>query len=866
MMSPKTSDVAAAGNASRGNELTNTASQFSKTMPEESSIEKPRELPLIVKDDPASEEEMQTFWSLVRQFFRTGEEGGIGKLYHQPDVYPALLAPYRDMSKIRYDYPLWIADPNEPLEESSFQSLSELLAESMESAAPEPNQSKELKDNLPRLEKIIRSQLSSSGSRHPFRESIETAVEELRKQLSLPGSEEEALLSSCSALLAKLPDGGALIQFTEETPFHCLAAILNANHLKKYESFKKEIGDLLAQLRDLLRVEEGKSAQARGAEHLEGTLGFGTSFVDPGALSGLLPESSSEAMPLERFNRIKIAYSNLEKFEPIFGDDDAIVLVPEDWEGSADFSWNNVFPNSTIVSFAKGDGCSKALLHFEEHMRAISEWFSALRIARLEVKDQYHPEIHDHFFAYFDWKSFSKEEIALAPPLLLIDDERSLLESGLSDLSRLLLSKKPIKMMIVKRPLLTEEKTANEKQSRLDPRPELGHLAVSHRNGMVVQSSVGTPQHLMKGFIDGIQGFFPAFFYVLSPQEKHSLSNPYIWSGAALESREFPVFTYDPQKGEQWGSRFDIAANPLPSLDWPVYELNILDEKEKESSLPLAFTFADFAALDALYSDQFFLIPSSYWNDELIPIPEYLKLSSEESYAKVPFIWMVDEKNQLQKVMMSYSMVLACQERLDYWRVIQDLGGSNNYHAERAAQKAREEAQTELSSQIAALQQEQQSELERVRRETAGEAMEKLSSLLLDLDSLPMSPLSGSTASVKSPPRQEAAPPPEELDSPQETPAAKTAEPEPEEELSFDEPWIEGFRCTTCNECTDLNSAMFEYNADKQAIIKDASAGTFKQLVTAAEKCPAKCIHPGKPLNPDEPDLDELIKRAEPFN
>jgi len=49
-------------------------------------------------------------------------------------------------------------------------------------------------------------------------------------------------------------------------------------------------------------------------------------------------------------------------------------------------------------------------------------------------------------------------------------------------------------------------------------------------------------------------------------------------------------------------------------------------------------------------------------------------------------------------------------------------------------------------------------------------------------------------------------------------------------------------------------------------VIGDASAGTFAQLVQAAEKCPAKCIHPGKPLNPDEPNLDELIKRAKPFN
>jgi pyruvate-ferredoxin/flavodoxin oxidoreductase len=50
------------------------------------------------------------------------------------------------------------------------------------------------------------------------------------------------------------------------------------------------------------------------------------------------------------------------------------------------------------------------------------------------------------------------------------------------------------------------------------------------------------------------------------------------------------------------------------------------------------------------------------------------------------------------------------------------------------------------------------------------------------------------------------------------------------------------------------------------ASIADARAGTFRQLVEAAEKCAPSIIHPGEPLNPDEKGLDQLIKRAEPFN
>ena len=89
---------------------------------------------------------------------------------------------------------------------------------------------------------------------------------------------------------------------------------------------------------------------------------------------------------------------------------------------------------------------------------------------------------------------------------------------------------------------------------------------------------------------------------------------------------------------------------------------------------------------------------------------------------------------------------------------------------------------------------------------------------------------------------------------------------EEEDEDLVREPWIESIRCTACDDCINLNPKMFAYNEDGLAYIKDASAGTFRELVTAAEKCAPSVIHPGDPLNPDEKDLDKLVARAEKFN
>ena len=73
-------------------------------------------------------------------------------------------------------------------------------------------------------------------------------------------------------------------------------------------------------------------------------------------------------------------------------------------------------------------------------------------------------------------------------------------------------------------------------------------------------------------------------------------------------------------------------------------------------------------------------------------------------------------------------------------------------------------------------------------------------------------------------------------------------------------------RCTTCNECTQINNRIFVYNDDMQAEIVDPDAGTYREMVEAAESCQVSIIHPGQPRNPDEPNLKDLIARAEPFN
>lgn len=841
--------------------LTSVISQLPHQPVEEVSFLPPRVLPILPKKEPANSDDLQGFRKKLRYFFRTGSQDSVEELSHEDSLFPVLLTPFKGINKVRYDYPVWMNDYSDEDPDVVLYPLHDLLMATIDKFAPNPGDSRILKDNLSTLEEILREKLSSGSTQNAFVPIIEQAAQQLEEKLALKGNEKTTLSSDISQLQAFLPQGGALIRLTPETPFILFSRAVKSVLYSKYTPLAKEVKDLRVRLRELLMVEKNKRGEMKSPEQLAASIGGAAAYIDSSALSKILPRTSSQLMPESRKKRIEYSLEILDSFKAILMRVESIVIVPDQKE-STPMPWETLFPFSDIIPVDMGKGCEKALTTFSKHMSLITKLFAAVRIARLEVEDKYSSELHDDFFKYFDWKSLTEEELCSCPPVCLIDYEENLADSGFSSLSRLLLSAMPVKVIILKKNSEILKNALDEGLNIGNFRQELGHLAVSHRKSFVSQTSVGNIQHLANSFFDGIQAWLPALFYVLSPElDRNNALDPYIWAGAAIESREFPVFVYDPQEGMQWGRRFDVAMNPQPEQHWPIYDVKILDENEQEISLSLPFTFADFASQVSSYSEHFLLVPPEFWTEDLIPLADYLKLSEEELYSKIPFIWMVDKDNILQKVVMTYELVFACRERLDSWYLIQDLGGINNYHAEIAAEKARSEARESASEEIRLLKEEHQNELDRIRTETAGEAMEKLAGILLDLDTVSNE---GKIESVVS----------EVLDgkeekgiSDEESFAEPAPEPEEEEdEIISDEPWIESFKCTTCHECTQLNPVLFKYNEDKQAYIHDASAGTYKQLVVAAEKCPARCIHPGKPLNPDEPGLEDLIKRAESFN
>ena len=96
-------------------------------------------------------------------------------------------------------------------------------------------------------------------------------------------------------------------------------------------------------------------------------------------------------------------------------------------------------------------------------------------------------------------------------------------------------------------------------------------------------------------------------------------------------------------------------------------------------------------------------------------------------------------------------------------------------------------------------------------------------------------------------------------------PAVAAAAPGAAPAGDYEPVWIDTPECEACDECTKINPKIFAYNDEKKAVVADPRGGPFRDIVRAAEKCTAGCIHPGTPFDPSEKDLDRLVERAAKF-
>ena len=501
--------------------------------------------------------------------------------------------------------------------------------------------------------------------------------------------------------------------------------------------------------------------------------------------------------------------------------------------------WGSTFPYNPYPfpwsSNLFQDSPSMAMGLFEGHMAKMAEGFKAVRMAEMELAGKYNEQEHKDFFTYFSWKDFSDDEYHLSPPVVSVGGDGAMYDIGFQNLSRMMMSGVPIKVMIVDTQVYSN--TGGQActsgfvsqvsdmapfskmwKGKQEIRKEMSLIATAHRTSYVLQSSFSHISHLLEGYIEGLNSRRPAIFniYAACPPEHGIADNSADrQSKLAVESRAYPLFRYDPDKGTTFEECIELEGNPAISKDWPRYSLNYMDANDKEATLDVPLTFVDFAATEGRFRKHFKNIPEAKWTDEMVQVDEFIDMDEDEQETAIPFIWTVNKKQQLMRTRVSKELALSALERRDFWRQLKSLSGyDHNLDKESLIQQTRQQMAQSLTSNLLNM--------------TGAAGNNNMAMGMLDS--------SGTAANISSGGSGD-----------------------------NDLVWIDSPECTACDDCMDINPDIFVYNDNKQAVIANPQAGTFKEIVKAAEQCTAECIHPGSPFNPNEAGLDKLVKRAEKF-
>ncbi len=735
---------------------------------------------------------------------RNPEEGTDGQALQMQR--PALFAGYADLGKLRYDYPLVLTENDGG--SARMQPLSVVMNELIRKNVPSGPEGDEFRWQLLHMEARIR-ELVSGGSEKPLSRLWRQAEKELLA--TKKGADRQKLSAKLDVVRETMDVDGRIIECDADTPVRFLVHAWDMIHASKARVFRKRVDGLILKLSDILKADFVKSDKARSPEILKSAVGdtFESDF-DFSAMSRVLVEGShSEMLSGERRQRIEAVLMVLQSQR---------FYAP----GRASERWlDGVEPHQFIF-----DNCADAMNAFRDRLPQMVDFIEAVSIAELEIRNKYRPELHDAFFARFNDCDLTEADLAMFPSYLvcLRDGESDAVETVRA--LEAIASGFPVKVLIQTDDILGDPSPEPPRTSFGGGSARLAAMALGVNNAYVFQAASSGLCRLQERVLNGLLYDGPALFSVYSGATKTVAGMPpYLLAAAAMESRAFPSFTYDPSAGPDWASRFDISDNPQAESDWSLHELSFEDEDQQRVAQTVPFTHADFAICDSRYDRHW--VPTSHvkWSDAMVPAADYLVAENMNGSDNAPYIWTMDKRSRIRRTVLDDRLVNAARRCLETWRGLQELGGIHNSHARRQLAQAREIWEEEKNSEMEALKARQAE----------------------------MQPQSAPPTAVE--------PTPE--------PVAATAivEPEPAEPeaVSPDDPYIETPRCTTCNECTQINKNMFKYDENNQAYIADLDAGSYRQLVEAAESCQVSIIHPGKPRNPDEPNLDELIERAALF-
>jgi pyruvate/2-oxoacid:ferredoxin oxidoreductase beta subunit/NAD-dependent dihydropyrimidine dehydrogenase PreA subunit len=228
-------------------------------------------------------------------------------------------------------------------------------------------------------------------------------------------------------------------------------------------------------------------------------------------------------------------------------------------------------------------------------------------------------------------------------PLWCLGGDGAMFDIGFQALSRLLASGMNIKLFVLDTQVYSNTggqastssytgqntkmsvhgKTVAGKQER---RKEIAQIAIMHPRTYVAQTTCAHVNHFYKSVLGALEFDGPALVVCYTTcQPEHGVADNMAGEQArlAVDTRAFPLLIYDPRKGDKVKERLSLQGNPAVKDDW------FVNPKSKEE-----VTFIDFARSEGRFSKHF--------DKDGNPSP---------------------------------TLLMAKQDRLENWRLLQELAG-----------------------------------------------------------------------------------------------------------------------------------------------------------------------------------------------
>jgi hypothetical protein len=703
-------------------------------------------------------------------------------LHEIGELRPALFAPYADLTRLRYDYPIVLLRHGA---DQPFEALSAIV----DRVCAKIGGTDKARKILHRHERVIRNLVANGTA---------GTLGKLWK-LATP-AEDAAAVEILDRAGNTLDVDGQVLDCDARMPARLLIRAWRFAQERKLATLRDELERLVLKLRNILAADAAGSAAWRTPARLKASVGTGfEDAFDFDALSALLTRALPDAgLSAARRARIEGILEVLESQQ----------FVPARNEQPQDC-------HQFIYT-----SCEELEEAYSDRLSELTAVARAMAIGALEAQGEYSESLHDELFEAFGANGLTQEDLAQFPHYLLwlyapLGDEYG-------ELMRLLAGNLPVKVMVQFDDLLEPAPNGTGQLNLSLRSKQLADLAIGLNNVYVLQSTASNLVRMKERLLSGLAQSGPALFSIYSGAPGESRLPAYIVSAAALESRAFPAFTYDPSAGTDWAARFSLDGNPQPERDWPVQPFVYEDEKHERVELEVEFTLADFMVCDPRYVKHFAKVPAAHCNGNLLTVHEWVSQNGSAHAGRVPALMMIDRENVLQRVIVDSRTIEEAKRCRAVWRSLQELGGIHNSHAERRLAREKHVWDENKKREIDALK----------REAKPAEAAQTAASAAPSPE--PVAPAGGPPAVVQ--------------------------------EVSREEAYIDTPRCTTCEECMHINNKLFLYDGNKQAYIADLKAGTYRQLVEAAELCQVSIIHPGKPFDSSEPGIEELVERAQVFN